>query len=93
MLARYKLLAIILVIIKRVLNEIKVDFVATGSLFAFAISLMPYTGIPNAANKAKYCAYENINCASPIPFGPNILAAYGKLTSGNRILDKESNIL
>jgi hypothetical protein len=54
-------LAIILVIIKRELKETKVDFVAIGSLFAFAISLIPYTGMPSAANKAKYCAYENIN--------------------------------
>jgi hypothetical protein len=61
MLVRYMELAIILVIIKRELKETKVDFVAIGSLFAFAISLIPYTGMPSAANKAKYCAYENIN--------------------------------
>jgi hypothetical protein len=49
--------------------------------------------MPIAANIEKYCANDITNCTSPMPVGPKIRAAYGKLISGNNILVKESNIL
>jgi hypothetical protein len=52
---------------------------------------MPYTGIPRAANSAKYCAREIAICTEPIPSGPSILKAYGKLTSWNIRLTTDNN--
>lgn len=64
-----------------------------GSSLCFAVSLMPYIGIPMAANNAKYCAKEITNCTLPIPTGPKICDAYGKLSIGNKIFTTESNKL
>jgi hypothetical protein len=76
-----------------VLNDKKVLESLAGLSLTLAISRTPYIGMPIAANIEKYCANDITNCTSPMPVGPKIRAAYGKLISGNNILVKESNIL
>ena len=49
-------------------------FNSFGSSRIFATSLMPYMGIPSAANKAKYPAYTFEKLNKPTPSGSKTLA-------------------
>ena len=49
--------------------------------------------MPKPASKAKYCAKEMMNCTFPIPTGPRICEAQGKLKMGKRILTIDNDKL